>query len=532
MLRGMTRRIWGPHFVATTALAAWAVLVAPPLLVKSVWAEGPGLPPPTAPPPGRDWFVGAAFTTNSAGLGQLIPRPDVPGALVVVVIPGSPARVAGLAPGDVVVAMDGQPIRNDRRVGVLVRTATQPVHVLVVVAPDGEDRSVRLDAAPEPPTDLSALVSAQIDEGPANRLLFAQLAPDAETALAVLGRLAAEFPSNAEVQALRAQRLVDLGVARGEISNDRRSAVRVAIDEALALDPASLTVRLTAARVLLGLGDAGAAVEHAGRAVAIDDASPTARHLLGAARLAQGDGRGALADLRRAVELDPYEPQTYRLMSEAFRAAGRDPEALATDRALEALLSERSEVDSASRPLARVAIAALSAAAAGAALALLSGRRRANPGGATPLQAPGLAGLAPFEALSSLALLSLVVPWVGGALDLSAGAPMATEVVDHVVPGAVLLGACALAVWDGFRSVAAPLRARRRLIAALLAGAAGFWMTATHVPLVLDLFGGGARIEVVAFHVVAGPLAMVVSALVLRSAFSPTGPAPRARGAH
>lgn len=79
-------------------------------------------------------------------------------------------------------------------------------------------------------------------------------------------------------------------------------------------------------------------------------------------------------------------------------------------------------------------------------------------------------------ALIVVAVLASVAPWVAKALGLPLPVPTSLEVVDHVVPGVVVVGASALAL-----SGRLPLFGV--LIATLAAALAGLWMTATHVPL-------------------------------------------------
>lgn len=87
-------------------------------------------------------------------------------------------------------------------------------------------------------------------------------------------------------------------------------------------------------------------------------------------------------------------------------------------------------------------------------------------------------------ALAALGAWTIVVPYLATLLGLEVDVPSLVEVVDHVIPGAVVAGA-------GFYLVTL---ARRRGLAgaqsALLAGGvcflAGFWVLATHAPLLVE----------------------------------------------
>lgn len=97
------------------------------------------------------------------------------------------------------------------------------------------------------------------------------------------------------------------------------------------------------------------------------------------------------------------------------------------------------------------------------------GAARTHPQAAAPPK--GLLG-----ALIVVAVIGSVAPWIAKAAGLPPPATTFLEVVDHVVPGMVVVGASALVL-----SGRLPLFGT--LIATLVAALAGLWMTATHVPL-------------------------------------------------
>ncbi|MBW3557765.1 MAG: hypothetical protein KY454_12610 [Actinobacteria bacterium] len=80
------------------------------------------------------------------------------------------------------------------------------------------------------------------------------------------------------------------------------------------------------------------------------------------------------------------------------------------------------------------------------------------------------------------------------------------EIADHVLPGVVVLAACGAAV-------ALRLRDTMLLLAGMAVGLAGFWMTATHLPLVLQAKNGQARWGAAIYHTLPG-LAVLVVGLV------------------
>ncbi|MDQ3630405.1 MAG: hypothetical protein M3417_03835 [Actinomycetota bacterium] len=106
--------------------------------------------------------------------------------------------------------------------------------------------------------------------------------------------------------------------------------------------------------------------------------------------------------------------------------------------------------------------------------------------GATSLlsPAPRPVELRGTVALAALGAWTIVVPYLATLLGLEVKVPSLVEVVDHVIPGALVAGA----------GLYLASLARRRALAgassALLAGGAcflaGFWVLATHAPLLAE----------------------------------------------
>jgi hypothetical protein len=129
--------------------------------------------------------------------------------------------------------------------------------------------------------------------------------------------------------------------------------------------------------------------------------------------------------------------------------------------------------------------------------------------------------------LGALGAWLLAAPYLGPALGLVLDVPPIVEVVDHVVPGLIVVtlsgasllgGAPLLSVGarggapGGFLTLAVPG----------LAFLAGLWGTSTHVPLVADAWAGEAPWGAALFHSVPGILIAVLSlALFLIALRSP-----------
>lgn len=118
--------------------------------------------------------------------------------------------------------------------------------------------------------------------------------------------------------------------------------------------------------------------------------------------------------------------------------------------------------------------------------------------------------------LAAIGAWTIAVPFLATALGLDVNVEAIVEVVDHVVPGAIVLAA------------ALHLRrlARRRrlageptsLLASGVAFLAGFWVLATHVPLWGDAAGSAVSWEAAIWHSLSAlPIVGLAIWFVLRS---------------
>ncbi len=104
-------------------------------------------------------------------------------------------------------------------------------------------------------------------------------------------------------------------------------------------------------------------------------------------------------------------------------------------------------------------------------------------------------------ALVVLGVLATVAPYAGRALGLAVDTRAIVEVLDHPVPGALVIAV------GGYGT----LRGRVPLPAALLATLAGFWMAATHLPLLAQVGDGRAQLDAALFHSLPGIGVLVVA---------------------
>jgi hypothetical protein len=92
-----------------------------------------------------------------------------------------------------------------------------------------------------------------------------------------------------------------------------------------------------------------------------------------------------------------------------------------------------------------------------------------------------------FGALAALGAWTIVVPYLGRAIGLAVNVASKVEIVDHVLPGTVVLVIGTYLAVNAYRETPGALN---RAIGGGLCFLAGFWVLATHVPLVVDAARG------------------------------------------
>lgn len=117
-----------------------------------------------------------------------------------------------------------------------------------------------------------------------------------------------------------------------------------------------------------------------------------------------------------------------------------------------------------------------------------------HPPGEVPVRRPpAQAGGSPTVLLGAglvIGAYAMAPAFVGRLTHLRQGA----EVVDHVVPGLVVLALVALALWRGSRSVGA------MLVSGMVVLLAGLWMAATHLPLLSEAVHHQVSRTTAAYH--------------------------------
>ncbi len=131
---------------------------------------------------------------------------------------------------------------------------------------------------------------------------------------------------------------------------------------------------------------------------------------------------------------------------------------------------------------------------------------------------PLLSGRRAGWILLVLGAWGLTAPYAGEALGFEVNVRPIVEVVDHVVPGVAVLAAAAFALATG----------RLPLIPAMLSALAGFWMTSTHLPLLLQVRDQMVGLGAALWHSVPGILILLVSAVAVIVAWPEEEPGPQA----
>lgn len=114
--------------------------------------------------------------------------------------------------------------------------------------------------------------------------------------------------------------------------------------------------------------------------------------------------------------------------------------------------------------------------------------------------------------LAALAVWAIAVPWLARALGLEVDVPTRIEVIDHVVPGVVVLACAAVLARRNDRDRTAALH---RLVGCTIAALAGLWISATHGVLVPEALDGVTGWGPALLHLSAGPPIVLLALWVL-----------------
>ena len=117
-------------------------------------------------------------------------------------------------------------------------------------------------------------------------------------------------------------------------------------------------------------------------------------------------------------------------------------------------------------------------------------------------------------ALGALGAWTVVVPYLDSAFGFEVDVAQRVEVVDHVVPGVVIVAASAVWLLHLMRSRAGEDSAVP-LAAISLCFLGGLWVTSTHVPTVAKAGDPLVPWDAALFHSATGPVLLVLSLALL-----------------
>ena len=157
-------------------------------------------------------FVGATFETVDATMAEALGMARPQGALVRAVTPDGPADKAGLAPGDVVTALNGAAIEHPDALGYRLATAAIGSHARLTVYSQGREREldIELVRAPEGASTAEIIIDGR---SPFAGAKVAELSPR----LAQRLRLGAEARGVAVIEVLGNSPAASLGLRPRDI---------------------------------------------------------------------------------------------------------------------------------------------------------------------------------------------------------------------------------------------------------------------------------------------------------------------------
>ncbi len=121
----------------------------------------------------RGW-VGVQIQTVTPAIAESLGLKKPEGALVAEPMPGTPAATAGIQSGDVIVSLDGQPVKDSRDLAKKIASIPPGTAVTVAVLRKGQEKTVKVTLG-ELPSGQPARADTRPDEPPR--------APSAETVL-------------------------------------------------------------------------------------------------------------------------------------------------------------------------------------------------------------------------------------------------------------------------------------------------------------------------------------------------------------
>lgn len=289
---------------------------------------------PATPDTERTGQVGLSFSTNSAGWRKTLGTPDVAGAVILLVNPGSPAERAGFKRGDVITKIGGSAIHNDERARVGLR-GRPGVPLLVTIARGTETMEVTVTPGRPSDIDLVELVDGfleKVPRDPTYLLLRAQVTDAVQDALTYVNKALDVAPDLVDALVFRARLFwtESLQINNEAVVQEDRNRAAADYRRALEIDPDATAALRSRATGSLEISEYDDAERDGLRAIGIDPTLPNAYFIVAVARYSIGRIRDSIAPAREAIRLDPYDATLYRLLALGFVALGRTEDARKT----------------------------------------------------------------------------------------------------------------------------------------------------------------------------------------------------------
>ncbi len=128
-------------------------------------------------------FLGVSTQPVDAAMAAALKLPQVGGALVAEVTADSPAAKAGMEPGDVIVAVDGQKIADGRALARVVADIAPGKETKITVRRDAAERELAVQVAAQPDADRTVTADAGEAHGRKLGVALAPITPQARRAL-------------------------------------------------------------------------------------------------------------------------------------------------------------------------------------------------------------------------------------------------------------------------------------------------------------------------------------------------------------
>jgi serine protease Do len=109
-------------------------------------------------------YLGISIQTMSPELSKSFGSKTTQGALIADVVPGGPAAKAGLRRGDIVLAVDGEPVLDSRRLTLRISQATPGTAVALRLLRDGQEQNIRITLG-ELPSDPERAQAPAVQRG-------------------------------------------------------------------------------------------------------------------------------------------------------------------------------------------------------------------------------------------------------------------------------------------------------------------------------------------------------------------------------